>query len=371
MQGIRLTWPANTTESYSQIHTRDTTIDLTQYEDGTAADTENDYIGFVFYLSDADMVDTGGFELTFTDSLGGMFQIDILPTSFVDGWNIVLLSKDDFTDYGGDWSIIKSATLIIDIDSGYQYQYMTMGIMALVREQASDVPQPLDTTDSPTFAGLTLTGLTADKVLTTNGSKALTSSSVTTTELDYLTGQDQSFATTSQVQFRDLTLTSTVSNDICTLAMNAYTAGSTANNNRCAMTFVNKATVGNDLLNCSIYNDGTFVAAFGCDTVGYYKSPEYFWDVNSNEAFRITNNRVLLNNGATKETSMLGGLTLKQGTNPSTSTADQISLFATSGSDCTLGLHTERSVVSSTPVADSHLTININGTLYNVMLETV
>lgn len=49
-------------------------------------------------------------------------------------------------------------------------------------------PQPIAAGSSPTFVGLTLTGLTASTALTTNGSNVLTSSPTTSTELSYVNG---------------------------------------------------------------------------------------------------------------------------------------------------------------------------------------
>ncbi len=48
--------------------------------------------------------------------------------------------------------------------------------------------QAVKTSDSPTFVGATFSGLTASRAVQTNGSKALESSAVTTTELGYLSG---------------------------------------------------------------------------------------------------------------------------------------------------------------------------------------
>lgn len=49
-------------------------------------------------------------------------------------------------------------------------------------------PQDIHTGASPTFTGLTLSGLTANRALASNASKALVSSAVTDTELGYLSG---------------------------------------------------------------------------------------------------------------------------------------------------------------------------------------
>lgn len=49
-------------------------------------------------------------------------------------------------------------------------------------------PQDIASGSSPTFAGVTLSGLTASRVMVTDGSKAAASSAVTATELGYLSG---------------------------------------------------------------------------------------------------------------------------------------------------------------------------------------
>lgn len=60
-----------------------------------------------------------------------------------------------------------------------------------------------------------------------------------------------------------------------------------------------------------------------------------------------TDGNVLVN-GASAETNQEGGLSLKQGTqNPTTNSVDQVSLFATSGGNSTLGLITEAGLVNS------------------------
>jgi len=85
----------------------------------------------------------------------------------------------------------------------------------------------------------------------------------------------------------------------------------------------------------------------------------------------IDNNRNNLINAASAETSSVGALTMKQGTDPTTSSADQISIFATSGADCTLGLRTEKAVISETPTPDRTLLVKINGATYKLCLEYV
>lgn len=75
-------------------------------------------------------------------------------------------------------------------------------------------------------------------------------------------------------------------------------------------------------------------------------------------------------NGASKPTDSIGALHIKQGTAPTTSSADQISLFATEGANSTLGLRTEVSVAADTDETKfSHkLAVSINGTSYYIML---
>jgi len=53
----------------------------------------------------------------------------------------------------------------------------------------------LDVTDSPTFAGVTLSGLSANKALVSNGTSGIISSSVSDTELEYLSGANSSLQT--------------------------------------------------------------------------------------------------------------------------------------------------------------------------------
>lgn len=57
------------------------------------------------------------------------------------------------------------------------------------------LPQDIAAVSSPSFTGLTLSGLTANRALTTNGSSVLTVSSVTATELGYVSGVTSSIQT--------------------------------------------------------------------------------------------------------------------------------------------------------------------------------
>ena len=78
-------------------------------------------------------------------------------------------------------------------------------------------------------------------------------------------------------------------------------------------------------------------------------------------------------NGASKPTDSVGGLHMKQGTDPTSSSADQISFFATAGANSTLGIRTEQTVAADTDETQfSHKhRININGTEYYIMLIAV
>jgi hypothetical protein len=89
------------------------------------------------------------------------------------------------------------------------------------------------------------------------------------------------------------------------------------------------------------------------------------------DAVIIDNSHNVLINESTAETNSQGAISIKQGTDPTTSTADQMSIFATAGADCTLGLRTEASINSETPSPDRTLVINVNGALYKVNLTYV
>jgi hypothetical protein len=74
--------------------------------------------------------------------------------------------------------------------------------------------------------------------------------------------------------------------------------------------------------------------------------------------------------GAAVETSSAGALSIKQGTNPTTNGADQITVYATSGANATLGLCTEVAVAAEEDETKfSHkLAVKINGADYFIML---
>jgi len=119
------------------------------------------------------------------------------------------LLKNDFIEVGSpDWSNITKMYLKYNVASGSLNEYITMGIISLLKQEASSggsvLPQALDTTDSPTFVTTTLTGLTEDRIVITDASKDLSSSIVTSAELTYLSGQDQYLSSSSTPVFKDI-----------------------------------------------------------------------------------------------------------------------------------------------------------------------
>ena len=119
--------------------------------------------------------------------------------------------------------------------------------------------------------------------------------------------------------------------------------------------------------------DSVSIYSSGCANgmrIGTVDATSLYLGTNDTQTHEIDSNKNLLSNSATAETSSVGALTMKQGTDPTTSTADQISVFATSGANATLGLRTEASVAADTDETKfSHkLAVKINGTDYYIML---
>jgi hypothetical protein len=174
--------------------------------------------------------------------------------------------------------------------------------------------------------------------------------------LNYLAGLNQYLSNVNNVQFRDLTLKSREQVGV------AYYV----------KTYIRSYTnAGSDLFQMNIYSDDSKVANFNCTTDGSIYSPCFEFYINSNKALEIYKTRNILINGATSESSAYGAITIKQGTDPTSSSADQLSIFATSGANCTLGLRTEASVVTESATPTSTLIVNINGTNYKLLLEEV
>jgi hypothetical protein len=73
----------------------------------------------------------------------------------------------------------------------------------------------------------------------------------------------------------------------------------------------------------------------------------------------------------TFETSQVGGLSIKQGTDATTNSADQISIYSTAGANSTLGFCTEQAVATAAETSDRTLTVKINGALYKMLLTYI
>jgi hypothetical protein len=351
---------------------------------------------------------------------------------------------------------------------------------------------------SPTLTGLTLSGLTANRLIYTNGSKVFTSAfttdgnyiystglkvgrdadnyidwtvdnqltircnatnyTFTPTTLSYLDGINQELTTTSSLIFNSMTLTRSAQNTLL-----VESTGSHANlsltaedgfmsriyfaddsdgdigqiyynhlensmnfkiNNSDAITIDSsqKTTFANAVVVQKDQNAGTligvrndsdttgsiagFYASFGgtANSIRMYQTSDSYtadglrvaeagliYSNNNSNGMRIytydftdltlgTANaaRLTINSSGnigvgtiSFETSQVGGMCIKQGTDPTTQTADQISIFATAGANCTLGIGTEQAITSESPTADRTLTVKINGALYKLCLEYV
>lgn len=88
------------------------------------------------------------------------------------------------------------------------------------------------------------------------------------------------------------------------------------------------------------------------------------------DCLQCDDDKNILINGASNPTSSVGAISILQGTDPTSSEIDQISLFATSGANATLGLRTEQAVATETDETKfSHkLAVSINGSTYYIML---
>lgn len=369
-QGVRFTWCQDVTDMYFLQKIISPTLDLTSYPNGDLTNTDNDYFGIAWYVSDIDAYHTSTYINLYFDNGGGNYfscTIDSSSHTIVEGWNFAEFQKNNAGEMGSpNWNNINYITIEFSMETGYIGEFITCAVICLYNKyspSSGSLPQPLDTTDSPTFANLTLSGLTTDRVIYVNGSGQLTSSLVTSTAINYLQSQNQYLRTNSDVVFNDIEALSIATNSPAKIFI-SQEASSIANNNRAELICTGHPTSGNPLAMFRFYDQTTEKSQFNILRDGSFE-----WKINSNKALEINYYRNILTNGATTETSAYGCLTMKQGTNPSTSSADQISIFATSGTDCTLGLRTEVSVVSATPVIDSYLPININGTLYNLPLQ--
>lgn len=206
-KGVRGTIVSDTSQSYTIF--KNVTLDLSAYDDGVGTTSTEDYIGFSFYLSNSTIFSATPIgTLTFETSTNNYFYSDLNITTTT-GWNVISLLKNDFIEVGSpNWSNITKMYLKYDVASGNSNEYITMGIISLLKQESSSggsvLPQALDTTDSPTFGTTTLTDLTEDRIVITDENKTLSSSVVTSAELTYLSGQDQYLSSSSTPVFKDI-----------------------------------------------------------------------------------------------------------------------------------------------------------------------
>jgi hypothetical protein len=273
---------------------------------------------------------------------------------------------------------------------------------------------------SPTLTGLTLSGLTANRLIYTNGSKAFTSAFTTDgnyiystglkvgrdadnyidwttdnqltircnatnyiftpTTLSYLDDINQQLTTTSSPTFASGTKIQTDQNNNTDFLTRNDTNG-TAAKSRMFASFGNYS----QYIGIAQYspNHNTSGLITGSSSALYsegstnglrvftYDSARLIFGTGNSEKYSISSGGNHLFNLAASETSQVGGMCIKQGTDPTTQTADQISIFATAGANCTLGIGTEQAIASESPTADRTLIIKINGALYKLCLEYI
>lgn len=173
--------------------------------------------GRYFDRVDVDNIRIDGNTISSTNTNG---DITLTPNG---SGNIIaspLSTGSRFLESGGSGEVLESGLTTTEGDQLENINATTISSTQWGYLGALD--QALATTDSPTFAGLTLSGLTADTVPYLNGSKVFTSSSVNSTELGqlanidattisatqwgYLGGLDQDLQTVDSVQFAALNL---------------------------------------------------------------------------------------------------------------------------------------------------------------------
>ena len=273
---------------------------------------------------------------------------------------------------------------------------------------------------SPTLTGLTLSGLTANRLIYTNGGKAFVSAfttdgnyiystslkvgrdddnyidwtvdnqltircnatnyTFTPTTLSYLDDINQQLTTTSSYTFASNSKIQTDQNGATKFMVRNDTDGNNAftgvnvsygNLTNYISLYTFSPTYSGSGLNianaCSIFSFG---ASAGL-RVFTYNAVNLILGTDNIGRYSISSGGNHLFNQATSETSQVGGMCLKQGTDPTTRTADQISIYATAGANSTLGLGTEQVIASESPTPDRTLTVKINGALYKICLEYV
>lgn len=157
-QAIRATWPSSDSNTYTIL--KEISLNLNTYDDGTIAYTDKDYIGLFFYVSDENMFFSTTYATVWLESSAGNlaeYSIDSSNHTLVQGWNKYLVLKSDLIETGYvDWTSIQKIYFQFDIASSFENEYVTLGIIALIKDYSPPLPQGIDTSDSPTFSGLTL-----------------------------------------------------------------------------------------------------------------------------------------------------------------------------------------------------------------------
>lgn len=141
-------------------------------------------------------------------------------------------------------------------------------------------PQPIAAASSPTFVGLTLSGLTANTAVFANGSFALTSSSTTATELGYVHG------VTSAIQTQLNTLTSSLANYL-PLAGGSMSGNISMSGNK--VTGLGTASAGGDAIPYSQWIGGQTPGTITNDSASSGNIGEYIASVvNSGSAISVS-----------------------------------------------------------------------------------
>jgi hypothetical protein len=101
-QGIRLTWASGDSSTYGIYKT--VSLDLSTYADGTVTNTTRDYVGVSFYVSDTNMYSSSAYCMVLFATVSGVDSfhqnIDSSNCTLVQGWNSVILAKNDFIETG-------------------------------------------------------------------------------------------------------------------------------------------------------------------------------------------------------------------------------------------------------------------------------
>lgn len=155
-QGIRATWFNNDTNTYDIV--KNIGLDLSTYADGTLANTNDDYIGFTFYISNRLMFQSTTYcTVKFESSAGHHVEhdINISNHTIVDGWNKTVFKKNDMVETGNiNWANVANVYFSFPIASGFLDEYISLGVIGLAKYYARPT-QDIKTTSSPSFSGTT------------------------------------------------------------------------------------------------------------------------------------------------------------------------------------------------------------------------